>query len=185
MTVEGDPLLLRDPLMRLDRHGRVFAVDELERPLPPALREQRCACLDLLLPHLHSTWQRTVATELELQAGRPPPPGTSLLARTRAAQDALGLGPAEIGGLLLDGWGLPVAIVDAVRAIDRLLVTPPGALADAGSTGQGEADGPRLAVAHLCARLGEQLAGGATLASAGSLAGLARRRPGAACQPDT
>lgn len=29
-------LLLRDPQMRLDRHGRIFAVDELERPLPPA-----------------------------------------------------------------------------------------------------------------------------------------------------
>jgi transcriptional regulator EpsA len=38
-------------------------------------RAHRCACLDVLLPHLHSTWQRTVATELELQAGRPPPAG--------------------------------------------------------------------------------------------------------------
>ena len=34
-------------------------------------RAHRCACLDVLLPHLHSTWLRTVATELELQAGRP------------------------------------------------------------------------------------------------------------------
>ena len=39
----------------------------------------RSACLDLLLPHLHSTWQRVTATELELQRpGNPPPaPRTS------------------------------------------------------------------------------------------------------------
>ncbi|MBI5269468.1 MAG: pre-peptidase C-terminal domain-containing protein [Burkholderiales bacterium] len=29
-------MLLRDPLMRLDRQGRVYVVDELEHPLPPA-----------------------------------------------------------------------------------------------------------------------------------------------------
>jgi transcriptional regulator EpsA len=36
----------------------------------------RCACLDLLLPHLHSTWQRVTATELDLQrpGNLPPPP---------------------------------------------------------------------------------------------------------------
>ena len=28
---------------------------------------ERCACLDLMLPHLHNTWQRVAATELELQ----------------------------------------------------------------------------------------------------------------------
>lgn len=39
--------------------------------LDAAQRDHRCACLDVLLPHLHSTWQRTVATELDLQAGRP------------------------------------------------------------------------------------------------------------------
>ena len=92
--------------------------------------------------------------------------GGSLLDRTRAAQDALGLGPSEIGALLLQEWGLPAAIVDEVRAIDRLLVITPGELPAASSQ--------RLAVAHLCARLGEHLAaGGAATATAGALAGLA------------
>ena len=93
-----------------------------------------------------------------------PPSGGSLLDRTRAAQDALGLGPSEIGALLLQEWGLPAAIVDEVRSIDRLLVTAAGELPAASSQ--------RLAVAHLCARLGEHLAAGGP-ATAGSLAGLA------------
>lgn len=91
----------------------------------------------------------------------------SLLDRTRTAQDALGLGPSEIGALLLQEWGLPAAIVDEVRAIDRLLVITPGELPAASSQ--------RLAVAHLCARLGEHLAAGGP-ATAGSLAGLAARQ---------
>ena len=90
--------------------------------------------------------------------------GGPLLDRTRAAQDALGLGPSEIGALLLQEWGLPAAIVDEVRAIDRLLVITPGELPAASSQ--------RLAVAHLCARLGEHLAAGGA-ATAGALAGLA------------
>ena len=36
-----------------------------------AQQAQRCACLELLLPHLHSTWQRTAATELELDSHGP------------------------------------------------------------------------------------------------------------------
>ena len=35
---------------------------------------QRGACLDLLLPHLHSTWQRVAATELEMQRPGSPAP---------------------------------------------------------------------------------------------------------------
>lgn len=35
---------------------------------------QRSACLDLLLPHLHSTWQHVTATELALQRLDCPPP---------------------------------------------------------------------------------------------------------------
>ena len=92
------------------------------------------------------------------------PTGGALLDRVRNAQDALGLGPSEIGGLLLRQWGLPETIVDEVRAIDRLLVTAVGEMPAA--TGQ------RLAVAHLCARLGEQLAVGAAI-SDGGLARLA------------
>lgn len=77
-------------------------------------------------------------------------PAADLLARTRWAQERLGLGAGEIGGLLLQEWGLPTAIVDEVRSIDRLLVTPPGTLPPQ--------RGQRLAVAYLCARLGERLA---------------------------
>lgn len=107
------------------------------------------------------------ATLLAGQPARPGAPlaGSGLLERCGHAQALLGLGPAEIGGLLLQAWGLPAAIVDEVRAIDRLLVTPTGDLAPA--------DSQRLAVAHLCARLGEHLAGASGPASAGSLAGLA------------
>ena len=104
------------------------------------------------------------ATLLAERHAAVPPLGGSLLARTRDAQATLGLGPAEIGALLLHEWGLPATIVNEVRAIDRLLVLAPGEV-PAG-------DGQRLAVAHLCARLGEHLAAGGP-ATAGSLAGLA------------
>lgn len=112
------------------------------------------------LGHLATT------TLLAERTGAAPPAAGNLLARTRAAQDTLGLGPAEIGGLLLQAWGLPATIVDGVRAIDRVLVTPAGALpASAGA---------QLALAHLCARLGEQLAAAdaPAAASPGGLAGL-------------
>ncbi len=89
-----------------------------------------------------------------------------LLARTARAQAALGLGPAELGGLLLQAWGLPDPIIDGVRAIDRLLVVPAG--------GRDAETHQRLALAHLCARIGEQLAcSSASPASAAGLAGLA------------
>lgn len=95
--------------------------------------------------------------------------GTDLLVRVRTAQDRLGIGPAEIGALLLAEWGLPAAIVDEVRATDRLLVTPPGALPAERAQ--------RLALAYLCARLGERLA-------AGALARLADADPLADPHPD-
>lgn len=90
------------------------------------------------------------ATLLAERTGAPPSTAGHLLQRTRSAQDALGLGPAEIGGLLLQAWGVPAAIVDRVRAIDRIVVTPAGEVS--------AADGAALALAHLCARIGEQLA---------------------------
>ncbi len=99
-----------------------------------------------------------------LLAAQQAQPTGNLLARTRQAQDLLGLGPTEIGGLLLRDWGLPASIVDAVRAIDRMLVTPAANLPPA--------DSQRLAVAHLCARLGEHLAR-YNASGTGSLAGLA------------
>lgn len=104
------------------------------------------------------------ATLLAAQDADAAPAGGSLLDRTRDAQARLGLGPSEIGALLLQEWGLPAAIADDVRAIDRLLVTAAGDLPTQ--------DSSRLAVAHLCARLGEHLAAGGP-ATAGSLAGLA------------
>lgn len=96
------------------------------------------------------------------------PPGAPLLDRTAQAQAALGLGAAEIGALLLRTWGLPATIVDEVRAIDRLLVSPAGAPLDP-DTGL---DGPRLALAHLCARLGEQLVTAGPAAGPAGAAGL-------------
>ena len=77
-------------------------------------------------------------------------PATSLLDRIRAAQDQLGLGAGEIGGLLLREWGLPASIADEVCDIDHMLVTPVGTLLPQ--------RGQRLAVAYLSARLGERLA---------------------------
>lgn len=104
------------------------------------------------------------ATLLAERTGAAPPTAGSLLQRTRSAQDALGLGPAEIGGLLLQAWGLPATIVDGVRAIDRIVVTPAGTLP--------AIEGTALALAHLCARIGEQLARADSPAGA-SLAGVA------------
>ena len=53
---------------------------------------RRCACLDLLLPHLHSTWQRVTATELDLQrpGNLPPAPRTALAHAPAPARTARG-----------------------------------------------------------------------------------------------
>ncbi len=74
------------------------------------------------------------------------------LDRARREQEAMGLSAGEVGSLLMHAWGLPEALVNSVRAIDRVLVTPPSAEPTAGS--------PRLALCYLCARLGERLATG-------------------------
>jgi HD-like signal output (HDOD) protein len=104
------------------------------------------------------------ATLVAERQGNAPPTAGSLLHRTSTAQEALGLGPAEIGGLLLKAWGLPNAIVDRVRAIDRIAIAPSGSMP--------ATDAAQLALAHLCARLGEQLAAD-DIAPGVSLAGLA------------
>jgi HD-like signal output (HDOD) protein len=104
------------------------------------------------------------ATLLVEHGADAPPTSSALLDRCRDAQARLGLGPSEIGALLLQEWGLPESIVNEVRAIDRLLVTPVNALP--------AAQGSCLAVAHLCARLGEHMACGGPITAA-SLAGLA------------
>lgn len=71
-------------------------------------------------------------------------------ARARLEQDLLGLSAAEVGHLLLTHWGLPSALVDTVRDAGRLQVLPLESEEDETS--------PRLALAALCARLGERLA---------------------------
>ncbi len=74
------------------------------------------------------------------------------LDRARREQESMTLSAGEVGGLLMGAWGLPEALVSQVRAIDRVLVTPPSA--------DPTAESPRLALCYLCARLGERLATG-------------------------
>ena len=78
------------------------------------------------------------------------PPG--LQDRARDEQQQLGLAAAEIGGLLMEIWGLPSGIVDDVRDIDCLLVAPIG--------GRDPERRLRQALCYLCVRLGDRLAGG-------------------------
>ena len=90
------------------------------------------------------------ATSLLLHQPGAQPTSVDLLTRCRRTQDELGLTPAEIGGLLLREWSLPETIIHEVCSIDRLLVTP----AEASPSRRNQS----LAVAYLCARLGERLA---------------------------
>ena len=73
-------------------------------------------------------------------------PAGSFLERTRNEQAALGLGAAEIGGLLMHEWDLPASLIDDMRRVDPCLVERAPAL--------------DLALCYVCARLGEQLASG-------------------------
>lgn len=75
-----------------------------------------------------------------------------LLDRAMAEQEHLGLSSAELGSLLLQEWALPQAIIDDVRGIDLILVTPLSAA--------NAQRGARLALCYLCARLGGKLATG-------------------------
>ncbi len=65
----------------------------------------------------------------------------------------MSLSAGEVGGLLMNAWGLPEALVNDVRAIDRVLVTPHRA-------NDTVANRPASRVSYLCARLGERLATG-------------------------
>jgi len=76
----------------------------------------------------------------------------SLLERARVEQEQLGLSAAEIGNLLMREWNLPEAIIDDVRDIELILVTPVSAM--------NTQRGARLALCYLCVRLGEKLANG-------------------------
>lgn len=74
------------------------------------------------------------------------------LARTRAEQDLLGVGAGEVGRLLMRDWDLPESIIASACDAADCLVLP------ASSTDPGRAE--TLALAYLCARLGERLASG-------------------------
>lgn len=76
----------------------------------------------------------------------------SLLARAWSEQAQLGAPAAEIGALLMRAWALPEILIDEVRAIDRMLVTPASQVDPQHYL--------RLAVGYLSARLGERLARG-------------------------
>lgn len=76
--------------------------------------------------------------------------GRDRLERARLEQDLLGLSASEIGAVLMQSWELPDALVADVADSGRLLVTGP--------QGHDPARLPRLALAYLCARLGERLA---------------------------
>ena len=65
-------------------------------------------------------------------------------------QQKLGLASAEIGGLLMQDWELPPSIINGVKEIDSVLVTP----VDQTSTSRRT----RLALCYLCSRLAEGLA---------------------------
>lgn len=77
---------------------------------------------------------------------------TSLLQRVYQQQQELGLPGSEIGRLLMSDWNLPDTLIQSVAAIDRVLVEP----VEAAPPEQAA----HLAVAYLCARLGERLADG-------------------------
>jgi HD-like signal output (HDOD) protein len=70
--------------------------------------------------------------------------------RVEQEQAALPLSAGELGGLLLQAWDLPAALIAGAGDISRLLVTPRSAIENERV--------PRLALGFLCSRLGEQLA---------------------------
>ena len=72
------------------------------------------------------------------------------LERARLEQELLGLSASEVGAVLMKSWELPDSLVADVADSGRLLVTEPGRIDPARL--------PRLALAYLCARLGERLA---------------------------
>jgi HD-like signal output (HDOD) protein len=78
--------------------------------------------------------------------------GRDRLERARLEQELLGLSASEVGAVLMKSWELPDSLVADVADSGRLLVTEPQSIDTARL--------PRLALAYLCARLGERLAMG-------------------------
>jgi HD-like signal output (HDOD) protein len=79
-------------------------------------------------------------------------PPRSVLQRKAAEQRKLGLTASEIGRLLMTGWGLPPDLTADAADLDRVLAWT-GPMPE-------RTHGQRLALAYLCARLGERLAHG-------------------------
>jgi HD-like signal output (HDOD) protein len=75
-----------------------------------------------------------------------------LLERSRVEQDHLGLCAAEIGSLLMQKWELPQSIIDRVRDIDQVLLSPCDPALGQRST--------NMAFCYFCARMGEKLSYG-------------------------
>lgn len=75
-----------------------------------------------------------------------------LLERSRLEQEQMGLCAAEIGSLLMQKWELPSSIIERVRDIDLVLVTPFDKSLGPRAT--------RMAFCYFCARMGERLANG-------------------------
>jgi HD-like signal output (HDOD) protein len=115
---------------------------KLELPQPGVLVTQ------IVLAYLG----QLATASLLYQQGNDSLPPTRLQDRVRDEQQQLGLAAAEIGGLLMEIWGLPSGIVDDVRDIDRLLVAPIG--------GRDPDRRIRQALGYLCVRLGDRLASG-------------------------
>ena len=112
-----------------------------------------------------------LATTVLLQPDSPAwGPHPSLLARLQAEQQALGLGAGEVGALLMQAWSLPASIVQEVRDVDSVLVTP-AHLVDPRRA-------PRLGLCYLGTRLGDRLAQG----SLADLAGWATTDPAGAAE---
>lgn len=73
-----------------------------------------------------------------------------LVERLRFEQEQLGASSVLLGTIVIRAWGLPPAIVDAVAAAGRIVVTP---------VGQSDPlQAPRSALIYACARIGEAIA---------------------------
>ncbi|GAB3186649.1 hypothetical protein GCM10027292_11690 [Hydrogenophaga aquatica] len=77
---------------------------------------------------------------------------SGFLERTRREQETLGLCAGELGCLMMKQWEMPDAIIEDVRAVDRILTTPPKQL--------DSHRGLRLALSYYSARVAEKLATG-------------------------
>jgi HD-like signal output (HDOD) protein len=91
------------------------------------------------------------------------------IARTRAEQEQIGLNSAYLGVLLMKRWQLPQPLLDGVRDMAGILLTPPAAVSPASR-------GVPLALCYACVRIAERAAFEG-LREIGELDLLAEQRP--------